>query len=105
MQMSRNGHHSHLLNTPLVTLWNNRIISDYQVDYSSGGLCHGDHFSWIVAVYMPYTSITFVQCWTNVEDVVLMLYKCHRNVFCLLGIRACVMAVRYIFTLNKDLIM
>ena len=30
--------------------------------------------------------ITFVQCWTNVEDVGLTLYKCYTNVLCLLGI-------------------
>ena len=30
--------------------------------------------------------ITFVQCWTNVKDVVgSTLYKCFTNVFCLLG--------------------
>ena len=30
-------------------------------------------------------SITFVQCWTNVEDVGPTLYKCYANVLCLLG--------------------
>ena len=29
--------------------------------------------------------ITFVQCWTNVEDVGPTLYKCYTNVLCLLG--------------------
>ena len=29
--------------------------------------------------------ITFIQCWTNVEDVGPTLYKCYTNVFCLLG--------------------
>ena len=29
----------------------------------------------------------FVQCWTNVEDVGPTLYKCYRNVLCLLGRR------------------
>ena len=29
--------------------------------------------------------ITFVQCWTNVEDVGSRLYKCYTNVLCLLG--------------------
>ena len=29
--------------------------------------------------------ITFVQRWTNVEDVGPTLYKCYANVFCLLG--------------------
>ena len=29
--------------------------------------------------------ITFVQCWTNVEDVGPALYKCHTTVLCLLG--------------------
>ena len=29
--------------------------------------------------------MTFVQCWTNVEDVGLTLYKCYANVLCLLG--------------------
>ena len=29
--------------------------------------------------------ITFVQCWTNVEDVGPTLYKCNTNVSCLLG--------------------
>ena len=31
--------------------------------------------------------ITFVQCWTNVEDVGPTLYKCYANVLCLLGIQ------------------
>ena len=31
---------------------------------------------------------TFVQCWTNVEDVVSTLYKCYTTVLCLLGIAA-----------------
>ena len=30
--------------------------------------------------------ITFVQCWTNVEDVGPTLYKCYTNVLRLLGI-------------------
>ena len=29
--------------------------------------------------------IIFVQCWTNVEDVGLTLYKCYTNVMCLVG--------------------
>ena len=29
--------------------------------------------------------ITFIQCWSNVEDVGPTLYKCYTNVFCLLG--------------------
>ena len=29
--------------------------------------------------------VTFVQCWTNVEDVGPTLYKCYTNVLCLLG--------------------
>ena len=29
--------------------------------------------------------ITFVQCWTNVEDVGPTLYKCYTNILCLLG--------------------
>ena len=35
--------------------------------------------------------ITFVQCRTNVEDVALTLYKCYKNVLCMLaGIAASV---------------
>ena len=30
--------------------------------------------------------ITFVQCWTNVEDVGPTLYKCYTSVLCLLGL-------------------
>ena len=30
--------------------------------------------------------ITSIQCWTDVEDVGSMLYKCYTNVLCLLGI-------------------
>ena len=30
-------------------------------------------------------SITFVQCWTNVEDVGPTLYKCYANVLYLMG--------------------
>ena len=29
--------------------------------------------------------ITFVQCWTDVEDVEPTLYKCYKNVLCFLG--------------------
>ena len=29
--------------------------------------------------------ITFVQCWTNVEDIGPTLYKCYADVLCLLG--------------------
>ena len=29
--------------------------------------------------------ITFIQCWTNVEDVGPTFYKCYTNVLCLLG--------------------
>ena len=29
--------------------------------------------------------ITFIQCWSNVEDVGPMLYKCYANGLCLLG--------------------
>ena len=29
-------------------------------------------------------SITFIQCWTNVEDVGPTLYKCYLNALCLL---------------------
>ena len=29
--------------------------------------------------------ITFVQCWTNVEDVEPTLYKCYTHILCLLG--------------------
>ena len=42
--------------------------------------------------YLPPSSqqtqnvfIIFIQCWTNVEDVGPTLYKCYKNVFCLLG--------------------
>ena len=30
--------------------------------------------------------ITFIQCWTNVEDVGPTLYKCYKNVLCSLGL-------------------
>ena len=39
-------------------------------------------------VYTQWTQnicITFIQCWTNVEDVGPTLYKCYTNVFCSLG--------------------
>ena len=29
--------------------------------------------------------ITFMQCWSNVEDVEPELYKCYTNVLCVLG--------------------
>ena len=35
--------------------------------------------------YTRNICITFVQCWTNVEDVGPTLYKCYTNVLCLLG--------------------
>ena len=31
------------------------------------------------------TCKAFVQCWTSVEDIALMLYKYYTNVLCLLG--------------------
>ena len=34
--------------------------------------------------------ITFVQCWTNVEDVGPTLYKCYTNVLSLLGDSPCI---------------
>ena len=34
-------------------------------------------------------SITFIQCWGNVEDVGPELHKCYTNVLCLLGIVIC----------------
>ena len=48
------------------------------------------HDSWghnrcIVSQQTQNICITFVQCWTNVEDVGLMLFKCYANVLCLLG--------------------
>ena len=30
--------------------------------------------------------MTFIQCWTNVEDVGQALYKCYTDALCLLGI-------------------
>ena len=42
--------------------------------------------------------ITFVQFWTNVEDVGPTLYKCYTNVFCLLGFGSFFVFV----ILNKD---
>ena len=45
----------------------------------------------VVLIYVAYTKqtqnmcVTFVQCWTNVEDVGPTLYKCYANVLCLLG--------------------
>ena len=38
--------------------------------------------------FQPSKHKTFEQCWTNVEDVVSTLYKCYKNVLCLLGIAA-----------------
>ena len=39
----------------------------------------------ITTQWTPNICITFVQCWTNVADVGLTLYKCYTNVLCLLG--------------------
>ena len=39
----------------------------------------------IVAQQTQNICITFIQCWTNVEDVGPTLYKCFTNVLCLLG--------------------
>ena len=47
--------------------------------------------------YSPQTldiCITFVQCWTNVEDVGPTLYKCYANVLCLRG-NACVDGLQF----------
>ena len=40
--------------------------------------------------------ITFMQCWTNVEDVGPTLYKCYTNVLCLLGLYKCYTKVMYL---------
>ena len=48
----------------------------------------------IVTLYIQQTQnicITFVHCWTNVEDVA--LYKCYTNVLCLLGIQVSTMYI------------
>ena len=47
--------------------------------------------------YSPQTQdicITFVQCWTNVEDVGPTLYKCYTNVLYLRG-NACVDGLQF----------
>ena len=41
--------------------------------------------------------ITFVQCWTNVEDIGPMLYKCYANVLCLLGIASRYSTILFIY--------
>ena len=41
--------------------------------------------------------ITFVQCWTNVEDVGPTLYKCYTNVLCLLGLESGMISDHYGF--------
>ena len=43
------------------------------------------HWSWYMR-RIPWKHKTFVQCWTNVEDVWPTLYKCYKNVLCLLDI-------------------
>ena len=42
------------------------------------------HAAWVCPVNTNIC-ITFVQCWTNVEDVGPTLYKCYTNVLCFLG--------------------
>ena len=46
--------------------------------------------------------VTFLQCWTNIEDVVPTLYKCHTNVLCLLGCR-CVKQMTFSYKNGKFL--
>ena len=41
----------------------------------------------------------FMQCWTNVENVVPTLYKCYTNVLCLLGCRRTFSQTLYIYSM------
>ena len=48
--------------------------------------------------------ITCVQCWTNVDDVGPALYKCYKNVLCLLGNATChTRGENVVETLNKQM--
>ena len=40
---------------------------------------------WLLTQQTQNICTTFVQCWTNVEDVGPTLYKCYTDVLCLLG--------------------
>ena len=47
---------------------------------ASSMACSQNHFQ-----QTQHICITFIQCWTNVEDVGPTLYKCYTKVLCLLG--------------------
>ena len=47
---------------------------------------HWFNDSSLLGCVQPSKHKTFVQCWTNVKEVVPTLYKCYTNVLCLLGI-------------------
>ena len=49
-------------------------------------LGHADPLTLLVLTQRTQNNcITFIQCWSNVEDVGPTLYKCYTNVLCLLG--------------------
>ena len=43
-------------------------------------------FGKVISQQTQNICITFMQCWTNVEDVGPTLHKCYPNVLCLLGL-------------------
>ena len=47
--------------------------------------CKVDYLSTNTSQQTQNICITFVQCWTTVENTGLTLYKCFTNAFCLLG--------------------
>ena len=48
-----------------------------------------------ICTMLDQRRITFVQCWTNVENVGPTLYKCYTNVLCLLGCTLSLLTILY----------
>ena len=83
-----NGSQTHLANGADKVAFLADVSPDSQVvrhaaDSSSQRLHRGSRTS--LSQQTQNICITFVQCWTNVEDVGTTLYKCCANVLCLLG--------------------
>ena len=81
VELSARGHHikPDPLKCDLVT------VTDVCPDGSHLSAMIYSTLIYIITQQTQNICITFIQCWTNVEDVGPTLYKCYTNVLCLLG--------------------
>ena len=76
------------VNTPSIHDINPMSVQCWPIICDTGPTSNQHWFnaSCLLGCVQPSKHKTFVQCSTNVEDVVPTLYKCYTNVLCLLGI-------------------